>query len=345
MKRMSRKLPIQLLLLTVAGFINAIGVTAFLSPVGLLDGGFSGTSVFISSLLNAQIWPFLLALNLPFFLFAYKRLGRRFVLTSIYAVGIYALGTFLIQTFMDVSISSPIAGTDLLLCAVFGGLLSGIGSGMTIHLGGALDGVEILAVIFSKGLGLTVGTFVMLYNCVIFILSGIVSGLWALPLYSIIAYAVGIKTIDFIVEGLDKAKAALVITEHKDAVAQACSDTFGYGITVINASGFYSNRDKAVLYIVVNRFEIPTLNRLIEETDPAAFITIIDISDVMGSGLRGSKKPQGGNTKKAVPAAVIEAAAAPVPSPETEAAAPTVETETEAVGDTQAAEPTEVAAE
>lgn len=289
LKKITRTLPFRILLLTVAGIINAVGVTVFLAPIGLLDGGFSGTSVFLSTLTPIPLGVFLLVLNLPFFLFAFRRFGLRFVATSIYAVFVYAASTLFIQTFFDVATSSPIAGTDFVLCAIFGGLLSGVGSGMTIYLGGALDGVEILAVTFAKRLGLTVGTFVMLYNCVIFILAGIIENAWSIPLYSVIAYTVGIKTIDYIVEGLDKAKAALVITEKKEEVARICSRTFGCGITVLPAEGYYSSRGKSVLYIVVNRFEIPTLKRLTEEADPSAFITILDISDVMGSELRRKK--------------------------------------------------------
>ena len=299
-----RHLLFSALLLTAAGFINAVGVTVFLAPVGLLDGGFSGTSVFLDTLLPLPLWSLLLILNLPFFLFGCRRFGRRFVLTSIYAVSIYAGSTLLIQSLFDVASSSPIAGTDLVLCAIFGGLLSGVGSGMTIHLGGALDGVEILAVTFAKRLGLTVGTFVMLYNCVLFLIAGIVHNAWQIPLYSIIAYTVGIKTIDFIVEGLDKAKAALVITERKNDIVRRCSEELGCGITLLPAAGYYSNREKTVLYIVVNRFEIPQLKRIIEDADPAAFITIIDISDVTGSNLRASKQnvvppPRSRSRKKA----------------------------------------------
>ena len=201
--------PVTFLLLTLAGCINAFGVTMFLAPVHLYDSGISGTSMLLW-----QITPpafslslFLLILNLPIFLYGFKRQGAEFTVYSVYAVAIYSLAAYLITYIVpvDVSTSSPFAGTDLLLCAVFGGIISGIGSGLTIRFGGAIDGIEVLAVIFAKRIGMTVGTFVMLYNVALYVAVGILLQSWILPLYSIITYAIALKTIDFIVEGFDKA--------------------------------------------------------------------------------------------------------------------------------------------
>ena len=104
------------------------------------------------------------------------------------------------------------AVTDLLLCALFGGVISGIGSGMAIRFGGAMDGIEVMAVIFAKRLGVSVGTFVMAYNILLYIVCGIVLQNWILPLYSIVTYAAALKTVDFIVDGLDRAKCCLLYT-------------------------------------------------------------------------------------------------------------------------------------
>ena len=160
--------PINFIFLTIAGFINAFGVTVFLSPVKLYDSGISGTSMLL-----AQITPeflslslFLLILNIPLFAFGYKKQGIGFTVYSLYAVAIYALGSWLIIDILpiDVSLASPLAGDDLMLCALFGGVISGIGSGLTIRFGGAIDGIEVMSVIFAKRFGITVGTFVMIYN-------------------------------------------------------------------------------------------------------------------------------------------------------------------------------------
>lgn len=181
---------------------------------------------------------------------------------------------------VNVSIASPLAGTDLLLCAIFGGLISGIGSGMAIRFGGAMDGIEVMAVIFAKRLGISVGTFVMIYNAALYILCGVMLESWILPLYSVVAYAAALKAVDFIVEGIDRSKSAMIVTTKPDEVGAALSEEFGCGLTVIGARGFYSDADKSMLYIVLNRFEIPRMKDITHEIDPTAYITISDVADV-----------------------------------------------------------------
>lgn len=282
--------PVNFFFLFFAGIINALGVTLFLAPVHLYDSGLSGTSMLLWQItpdyLNLSF--FLVVLNIPFFIFGAKRQGKTFTVYSIFTIIIYSVASYLITYILpiDVSTSSPFAGNDLILCAVFGGMISGIGSGTTIRFGGAIDGIEVMAVIFAKRIGITVGTFVMAYNAVLYIVVGIVLQSWILPLYSIITYAVGIKTVDFIVEGLDKAKSAMIVTEKHDEISQALSDTFGKGITLIDAEGFYSTSSKKIIYFVVNRFQIAKMKRVISDVDPSAFVTITDVSDVMRKSIK-----------------------------------------------------------
>ena len=200
--------PTNFLFLTAAGLINAFGVTIFLAPVKLYDSGISGTSMLLSQL-TPEAWSlsvFLLLLNIPLFLYGLRRQGSVFTVYAMYAVAVYSLGAWLITDVLpvDVTMASPLAGSDLLLCALFGGLISGLGSGLAIRYGGAMDGIEVMAVIFAKGLGLSVGTFVMIYNIALYILCGVVLHSWILPLYSIVTYMAALKTVDFIVEGLDR---------------------------------------------------------------------------------------------------------------------------------------------
>ena len=272
------------ILLSIAGFINAFGITVFLAPVKLYDSGISGTSMLLS-----QITPeylslslFLLILNIPLFIFGYKKQGITFTVYSVYTVAMYSLGAWLITDVLplDVAISSPFAGNDLLLCALFGGLISGVGSGLTIRFGGAIDGVEVMAVIFAKKIGVTVGTFVMAYNVILYVICGVLLNSWILPLYSILTYYVGLKTIDFIVEGIDRSKAAMIITEKADEVCEILMKTFESGATRIAAKGGYSNQDKTVIYFIVDRFQISKMRELVHKIDKTAFITITEVADV-----------------------------------------------------------------
>ncbi len=143
-----------------------------------------------------------------------------------------------------------------------------------------MDGIEVMAVTFSKKLGISVGTFVMIYNVVLYIISGIVIKSWILPLYSIVAYAAALKTVDFIVEGLDRSKGVMIITEKPDEVSGALIEEFERGTTLINAKGGYSGAEKTVIYFVVNRFQISRMRNLIHKIDPTAYLTISEVADV-----------------------------------------------------------------
>ena len=275
---------IHIAMLTIAGIINAFGITIFLTPVKLYDSGISGTSMLLE-----QITPpylslsfFLLILNIPLFLFGLKKQGKIFTAYAIYTVFIYSLFAWLITDVLpiDVSIASPLAGTDLLLCALFGGVISGIGSGLAIRYGGAMDGIEVMAVIFAKQIGVSVGTFVMVYNILLYIVCGIVLKSWILPLYSIVTYSAALKTIDFIVEGIDRAKCAIIITEKPDEICKTLSETFGSGTTQLRARGGYSHRDKGMVYFIVNRYQVIRMKTIVHDIDPTAYIAINEVADV-----------------------------------------------------------------
>lgn len=279
------------LMLMVAGTINAFGVTIFLFPVKLYDSGVSGLSMLLDQVtpdyLNLSF--FLVLLNVPIFIFGLKKQGIVFTIYSIFTVSVYSFVSFLIMDVLpiDVSFISPLAGSDLLLCAIFGGVISGTGSGMTIRFGGAIDGIDTLSVVFAKRLGISLGTFVMTFNTALYIVCGIVIQSWILPLYSIVTYYVGSRTVDFIVEGFDRAKCAMIVTTKADEISQALSDSFGASGTIVNAVGGYSREQKEIVYFIINHFQINKLKKLVHEIDAAAFISLQDVTDIIRNGKSG----------------------------------------------------------
>lgn len=275
------------ILLAIAGIINAFGVTVFIAPVNLYDSGISGTSILLSQI-TPEIFGlsfFLLVLNIPLFLIGLKKQGWAFTVYAIYSVAVYSLGAWIINDVLpiDVRFASPLAGEDLLLCALFGGIISGVGSGLAIRFGGAMDGIEVLSVIFAKKIGLSVGTFIMIYNVILYVICGFIMQSWILPLYSIVTYAAGLKTVDFVVEGIDRSKAAFIVTNKPDEVCKALSEEFECGITVMDATGFYSASSKNVVYIIINRFQIGRMKALVHESDASAYISIMEVADVFAA--------------------------------------------------------------
>ncbi len=277
------------LFLTVAGMVNAFGVIMFLSPVKLFDGGISGTSMLISRYTPEFITLsiVLVVLNIPIFLFGLKKEGLVFTIYSIYAVIMYSFFAWIITDILpvDVSNASPFAQQDLFLCAIFGGIISGIGSGLTIRFGGAIDGIDVLAVMFAKKLGLSIGSFTMIYNVILYIICGLVMNSWILPLYSIVTYALGSKVIDLVVEGFDRSEAALIVTTKPDEICAALSEEFENGVTTIAAKGYYSQTDKTIIYFVVNHFQVSLMKQIVHKHDPKAYIAINEVADVFSSNM------------------------------------------------------------
>ena len=275
---------VNMVMLTIAGVINAIGVVMFLSPVKLYDSGISGTSMLISQCTPAHISLslVLILLNIPLFLYGTRKQGGLFTFYAIYTVVIYSAMAWLITYVVpvDVSITSPLAGNDLFLCALFGGIISGTGSGLAIRFGGAMDGIVVMAVIFAKKLGLTVGTFVMIYNVILYIVCGVAINSWVLPLYSIVTYMAALKTVDFIVDGFDRAKAAMIVTQKPKEISRALSETFESGTTIIDAMGGYSHKTSHIVYFVINRFQIVKMKNIVHKIDPSAYITINEVADI-----------------------------------------------------------------
>jgi uncharacterized membrane-anchored protein YitT (DUF2179 family) len=182
-----------------------------------------------------------------------------------------------------VSILHPIPGltNDVLLASVFGGVILGVGVGMIIRYGGSLDGTEMVAIIINKRTAFSVGEMVMFFNIFILSSAGLVFG-WDRAMYSLIAYFIAFKVIDITIEGLDEAKAVIIISEYGEEIADAITARLGRGVTFIEGKGGFSKNQKTIIYSVVTRLEVAKLKSIIYDKDENAFVTINDVSDVMG---------------------------------------------------------------
>ncbi len=278
---------VNFIFLMVAGIVNAIGVTLFLFPVKLYDSGISGLSMLLDQVTPPALTLsiFLLILNVPIFLLGLKKQGLSFTIYSLFTIGTYSLVSFLIMHVLPINVNfvSPLAGSDLLLCAVFGGLISGIGSGLTIRFGGALDGVDVLSVIFAKKFGVSIGSFVMIFNALLYIICGIVIQSWILPLYSIVTYFIGSRTVDYIVEGFDRSMCAMIVTSKANEISKALSENFKAGGTIVNAIGGYSKDEKQIIYFILNRFQVNKLKTIVADIDSMAFVSLQDVSDIINT--------------------------------------------------------------
>lgn len=262
------------LLLFIGSVLAAAGLEFFLIPNNIIDGGIVGISIISSYLTKIPLGVFTFILNVPFLFFGYKQIGKTFVISSLFSI---------ITLSFWVSVFHPIPGltNDTLLATVFGGIILGVGVGLIIRYGGSLDGTEIIAIVLNKRTVFSVGQIVMFFNLFILSSAGLIFG-WDRAMYSLIAYFIAFKVIDITIEGLDEAKAVIIISEKGDEIAESIVARLGRGVTYLEGKGGYSKNLKTVLYSVVTRLEIAKLKIIIHEIDEDSFVTITDVSDTMG---------------------------------------------------------------
>ena len=269
------------LMLTIGCIIAAMALETFLIPNTILDGGVTGISIIISKLTKIPLSFLVLILNTPFVYIGYKNLGKNFLIRTIYSMLVFSffLSYFeLVEAFTE----------EMLLATVFGGVLLGAGVGLVIHFGGCVDGTESVAIVISKKTSLSVGQVVLICNLVIYTVAGFMFG-FDRAMYSLLTYVITFKVIDFVSEGLEQAKAALIVTDKGTSLSKEIYKRLGRTTTTIRGKGLISG-EKEVLYCVLTRIEIYELNRIIEEMDESAFVTILDVSDIIGDHIKSSNK-------------------------------------------------------
>ncbi|MDS1030258.1 YitT family protein [Bacillota bacterium LX-D] len=262
------------LLLFIGSILAAVGLEIFLIPNNIIDGGIVGISIISSYLTKLPLGLFIVILNLPFLILGYKQIGKTFVISSLFSI---------VSLSFWVSVFTPIPGLtqDILLATVFGGMILGMGVGIIIRYGGSLDGTEMVAIMINKQTPFSVGETVMFFNIFILSSAGLIFG-WDRAMYSLIAYFIAFKVIDITIEGLDEVKAAMIISDYGEEIADAITARLGRGVTFLEGRGGFSKNKKTILYSVVTRLEVAKLKSIIYDKDENAFVTINDVFDIMG---------------------------------------------------------------
>lgn len=269
--------------LIIGAIIAAFALEEFLVPAKILDGGIVGISIIISNLTPISLSILTICLNLPFVIAGAKQLERFFWLRTLVAMSIFSI-------FLEIFRHWHYNATyDELLATVFGGLILGFGVGLIIRNGGCLDGTETVAIMIARKTSLSVGQIVLCCNIVIYLTAGILFGLDR-ALYSLLTYFITSKVVDYINTGLDQGKAVMIITDEGHQIADDIYQTLGRTVTFMNGEGLISG-EKTILYCVITRMELSTIRKIIEKDDYSAFMTISDVSEIIGHHIKSSDKP------------------------------------------------------
>lgn len=272
------------ILITAGIFSAAFGLKGFLLTNHFIDGGATGISLLISNLTGWPLYIFLIVINMPFVLLAFKIIGRQFAFKTALAI----TGLACVVAFVEF----PDVTQDKLLVAVFGGFFLGAGIGLSVRGGAVIDGTEVLAIYLSRKFSTTIGDIVTIINVIIFSTAAYFLGV-EVALYSMITYLAASKTLDFIVEGLEEYIGVTIISSHSKEIKQMIASNLGRGFTVYMGKKGFGKRGETnendILYTVITRLELNKLNTEIQKIDPNAFVVMTPVKDTKGGMIK--KRP------------------------------------------------------
>ena len=271
---------------TVGTFITALGLVIFLIPSNIAAGGVSGLSIILNHFVPISVGVWMYILNGLLFLIAFLTIGFDFSAKTIYC-------TFVLNFFVDFldrfSIVPKYSGEDLFIVVFFGDILTALGMAITFSQNASTGGTDIIARIFNRYLGTSLGTTLLFVDFTIGALAG-VSFSARTGMYSILAIIINGLSIDFIMHGLELSSEVFIISSKNKKIASFVLNKLERGATYIPAKGAYTGMDREVLMVVVKRRELNELIRHIRKLDPSAFVIIKEVRQVLGEGFKRIEK-------------------------------------------------------
>jgi len=269
-----------------------LGLEAFLLPNGFLDGGVTGIAILMKLLFGVRVSVMLPILSIPFLVLAYFTVSKRIVVKSIFSIALFALalefGHFEVVT------------EDKLLISIFGGLLLGIGIGITIRNGAVLDGSEVLGIFVNDRFGISIGKVILVFNVILFSITAVLVSIET-AMYSTLAFLVTSQVTDSIIRGFEDFIGVTIVSSKSEEIQQAILRTLGAGMTIYKGQGGFGTKgqteERLIIHTIVNRIDMRRLYRLLSTIDESAFIVEFDVHCVQGGVLR--RYLTRGNTPKA----------------------------------------------
>ena len=279
--RIDAAMVVRNLAVIVAGsLIAAVGINAFLVPHKFISGGVSGLAQICSYLTPVSLGTYVFLFNIPVFLFGWRYVGRVFIVGSV-----AGLVTFTLALYGTAWMAGMGWAPERLLAAVIGGALSGGGTGLVFRANSSHGGIDIVAAAVKKRWSLSLGTVGFLFNAVIVSALAFIFGLHA-ALYTIVGQFVASVVLDKVIMGLDTGRAIFIITTEPTVIADLILKKLNRGVTYLEGEGAYLGRRQRVLYCVVSLSQLARVKHYVKTTDPDAFLTVAEVSEVHGKGFR-----------------------------------------------------------
>jgi uncharacterized membrane-anchored protein YitT (DUF2179 family) len=280
-KRYLRKIAPDYLLLTIGSIILAIGFDLFLAPFSIAPGGVSGAAIIIHKLTGWLPGATMLVLTLPMLMLGFFYLGRfRFLIRASYVTIIYSAGVDVMAGFLPAGITG-----DLLLNALYGGVLGGIGIGLVYRGGTSPAGTSVISRLVNLKTGIPNSQVYMLIDGGVIFIAGLVFG-WEMALYAFVTLFVWGLVADYVLEGPSVVRTAIIVTDKPEIISRALLNGMGIGVTSWTGKGMFSKTEHTTLFCALKRPDVKILTSIVRETDPKAFLVIMQAHQARGGRLQ-----------------------------------------------------------
>ncbi|PEY31400.1 YitT family protein [Bacillus cereus] len=272
-------------LLTIGSIIVAGSLELILAPNGLVDGGVTAIAIMANKVAGLPLYGVFLGINIPILLFTAKVMGKKFFIRTSYANVVTTLGLIYLKPF-------PAITTSELLIVLYSGVLFGIGVGIVVKMGGAIDGSEMLAVWMNKHFNVPISTFLLAVNAVIFIFVAILFSIEQ-AMFSLAIFYIVTKMIDFILDGINQGKSVMIISGKNKEIGDLLMKELQLSVTYLHGEGGFLGEHKRIIYCITNRFIYPKMKDLVLSVDPAAIIEASYSTETTGVKRPGRKARSG----------------------------------------------------
>lgn len=268
----------QYLVIALGGVLCAMSINIFLVPHHFLSGGVSGLAIISYFLFGLPIGLQIFLMNLPLIYAAYRYIGKEYTIITVCGTVLFSLAVDATRFMADLNVLD-----DPMLAAIAGGLMSGVGSGLVFRVGGNLGGLDVVAAIIKKYYSLNIGFVGFSVNCVIMLLAAAIFGL-KLALLTLLSMFVSASIIDKVIEGFNRRKTIIIISDKGEKIAEAIINEVGRGVTFLHGEGAFTRQNKEVIFVVVSLTQIAKIKMLVHDVDSHAFMIVQDAYEVMGRG-------------------------------------------------------------
>jgi uncharacterized membrane-anchored protein YitT (DUF2179 family) len=261
-------------LLTVGALIVSIAIELILAPNGLVDGGTTALSIIGNKVFKMPTFAIFAILNGPILLFTANDLGKKFFVRALYANIITTIGLAILKPI-------PAITSSEVLIVIYGGFVLGLGVGLVVKAGGAVDGTEMLAIWANKHFKIPITTFLLGINAIIFVIAGFVLGLEQ-AMFSLVVFYIVTKMIDFVLDGVNQGKSVMIISDSPEVIGESLIKDLGLSITYLYGQGGYEKEQKKIIYCITDRFGYPKIKELVLSIDPTAILKASYVTETSG---------------------------------------------------------------